>query len=67
METRFLLGIEALPVSLLLGFGYIITGKKVLSEHTHCDNAATNSKRENARSRMFGKFTGKREYGDKGR
>jgi hypothetical protein len=36
----------------------------LLSEHKHCDNAATNWNSENARSRMF---VGKRGYGDKGR
>jgi len=39
----------------------------LLSEHKHCDNTATNSNSENARSRMFGKLAGKRGYGDKGR
>jgi len=30
----------------------------LLSEHKHCDNAATNSNRENARSRMVESFWG---------
>jgi hypothetical protein len=41
--------------------------RKRLSEHKHCDNAATNGKRENARSRMEASSVGKREYRDKGR
>jgi len=39
----------------------------LLSEHKHCDNAATNSNSENARSRMVASFAGKRGYGNKGR
>jgi len=30
----------------------------LLSEHKHCDNAATNSNSENARSRMVGTLRG---------
>jgi len=39
----------------------------LLSEHKHCDNAATNTNSENAISRKVGKFARKRGYGDKGR
>jgi len=48
--------------------GYSPTSPFLLlrSEHKHCDNAATNSNSENARSRIGGKFAGKRGYGDKG-
>ena len=38
-----------------------------LSEPKHCDNVATNSNSENARSRMVANSAGKRGYGDKGR
>jgi hypothetical protein len=40
--------------------------KQVLSEHKHCDNAATNANSENVRSRMEATSAGKRGYGDKG-
>ena len=48
----------------LWGHYYVIWG---LSEHEHCDKAATNSNSENARSKVFGKFAGKRGNGDVGR
>jgi hypothetical protein len=38
-----------------------------LSEHKHCDNAATNANSENARSRIEARSAGKRAYGGKGR
>jgi len=56
--SRLLLGFEAIPASLLLRFGAIITVNKGLSEHTRCDNAATNSNSENARSRMAASLRG---------
>ena len=37
------------------------------SEHKHCDNAATNSNSENARSRMEASMLGSVSTGDKGR
>jgi hypothetical protein len=36
-----------------------------LSEHKHCDNAATNANSENGRNRMVASSVGKREYGGK--
>jgi len=63
---QLLLGLEALPVSLFLRFGAIITVNKGFL-NTNTDNAATNSNSENARSRMVTSFAGKRGYGDKGR
>jgi hypothetical protein len=38
-----------------------------LSEHEHCDNAATNVNSKNARSRMEASSVGKHEYRGKGR
>jgi hypothetical protein len=38
-----------------------------LSEHKHCDNAATNANSENTRSRMEASSAGKSEYEGKGR
>jgi hypothetical protein len=40
---------------------------KGLSEHKHCDNAATNVNSENGRSRMEASSAEKLEYGVKGR
>jgi hypothetical protein len=37
----------------------------LLSEHKHCDNAATNSNNENARSRMFVSLRGRVGTGTK--
>jgi len=39
----------------------------LLSEHKHCDNTATNSNSENARSRMVASFAGKHGYEDERR
>ena len=39
----------------------------MLSEHKHCDNAATTLNSENARSRIGCRFAGKCGYGDTGR
>jgi hypothetical protein len=39
----------------------------LLSEHKHCDNVATNSNSENARSRLVASLRCKRGYWDKGR
>jgi len=66
--SRFLLGLETLPASLLLRFGAIITVNKGLglSEIKHCDNAATNSNSENARSRMLASLRGSVGMGTKG-
>jgi hypothetical protein len=50
---------QDLPQSLIDKYG--------LSEHKHCDNAATNANSENARSRMEASSVGKCEYGGKGR
>ena len=61
--SRLLLSLEALPASLLLRFGAIITVKKGFLNK----NAATNSSSENARNKMDCKCAGKRGYGDKGR
>jgi hypothetical protein len=41
--------------------------KNGLSEHKHCDNAATNEKRGNSKSIIKASSAGKRGYGDKGR
>ena len=57
--SRLLLGLEALPASLLLRFGAIITVNKGFL-NKNCDNAATNKNSENARSRMVASFAGKR-------
>jgi hypothetical protein len=48
--------------------GYSLTSPFffLLSEHKHCDNTATDSDSENARSRMVVRFVGKHGYGDKG-
>jgi hypothetical protein len=45
----------------------MFSDKYGLSEHEHCDNAATNSNSEKARSRMEENSAGKREYGGKAR
>jgi hypothetical protein len=50
--SRLLLGLEALPASLPLAWGHYY-GTYGLSEHKHCDNTATNSNSEEARSRMM--------------
>jgi len=39
----------------------------LLSEHKHCDYAATNSNSENARSWIVASLRGNRCYGEKGR
>jgi hypothetical protein len=39
----------------------------VLSEHKHCDNAATNQNSENVRSKIGASSAEKGEYGGKGR
>ena len=48
--------------------GYSLTSSStnflLLSEHKHCDNTATNSKSENARSRTVTSLWGKHAYGD---
>ena len=48
-QSWLLLGLEALPASLLVHFGAII------SEHKHCDNTATNLNSGSAISRMVAK------------
>ena len=49
--------------------GYSVTSPffLLLSEHKHCDNVATNSNSENARSRMVESLWGNVGTGDKGR
>jgi hypothetical protein len=39
----------------------------ILTEHKHCDKAATNSNSENARNRMVASLRGRRGYVDNGR
>jgi len=58
MTSWLLLGLEALPASLLLRFETIITANKGFCKHKHCDNAATNSKSENARNKMVASLRG---------
>jgi len=64
--SRLLLGLEALPASLLLRFGAIVTVNKGFSKQKHCDNAATNSNSENIRSRMAVSLRGSLGTGTKG-
>ena len=63
--SRLLLGLEALPASLLLRFGAIITVHKGFL-NKHFDNAATNSNSENAGSRMVTSLRGSVGTGTKG-
>jgi len=53
---------------ILAYFGYSPTSPffLLLSEHKHCDNAATNSNSENARSRMLASLRGSVSTGTKG-
>jgi len=63
--SRLLLGLEPLPPSLLFHFEAIIMVNEGFL-NTHCDNAATNSNSENARSRMVASLWGSVYTGDKG-
>ena len=63
--SRLLLVLEPLPPSLLFHFEAIIMVNEGFL-NTHCDNAATNSNSENARSRMVASLWGSVYTGDKG-
>jgi hypothetical protein len=64
--SRLLLDLEALPSSLLLCSGAIITVDKCF-QNKHCNNMATNVNSRNTRSKMEASSAGKHGYGDKGR
>jgi hypothetical protein len=51
--SRLLLGLDALPASLLLCSGAIIMVNKGFCEDKHYNNAATNSNSENTRSERW--------------
>jgi hypothetical protein len=61
--SRLLIGLEALPASLLICFRAIITVNKDFLN----TNTATNANCKNARSRMEASSAGKHGYRDKGR